>query len=629
MAVTITPLLPAQLDFSNDTPVSQTYDDVYFSKAGGVEESDYVYLQGNDLARRFTNARRFVIAETGFGSGLNFLLAAQLWQRSAPKDAQLHYISIEKHPMRLDDLKQAHLSLEIDEAIRLHACYPLLVQGAHERQFTSNIRLTLLFDDIVEALKAMSPDSVDAWFLDGFAPAKNPDMWHLSHLQQIGAATKAGGTFATFTAVGEVKRGLQSSGFEVAKRKGFGFKRDMLVGIKPHAKLAKTAPKMDVIVIGGGLAGASAADACAKHDCRVHLIERHAEMAMEASGNPAGVLYPYMANGWDAATAFYLQGFSYTLGVLDRVDSNMYDLCGMLHYVKPSDDQARFQAIAETLSLDAHIAYWDGTMDALSMPRSGWINVPVLTRALASHASITLHQHHEALNITYEQGRWIVRGADNIISEAEYLVVANAQDASALLDEYLPMNVIRGQITYLPERYVRNTQDQVLCYGGYITPAIDGMHYVGATFDKGVTHLDVLREGHEANIALLREHCPDILEENIDYDALEGRAAYRTVSHDRMPIVGRLHDGKALHDIVHQKPYRKNPPPNIPRKDKAYISVAHGARGTVSAPLAGAMIAADICNGVKPVNQTITELLDPARFTLRAWRKNKLGDISP
>ena len=234
MAHSPTSLIPAVLTWEKGTPVSSQFDDVYFSKAGGVEESTYVFLEGNRLAERFgAVTQQFTIAETGFGSGHNFLLAVRRWRQEAPASALLHYISIEKHPMNIEALRQlyaAHPLKEESEALLRH--YPLFVPGVHTRMLEEErIRLTLLFADIAEALPVITCKTVDAWFLDGFSPAKNPEMWQENLLHAVAARTKANGTFATFTAAGYVKRALASGGFIVTKQKGYGYKRDMLTGI--------------------------------------------------------------------------------------------------------------------------------------------------------------------------------------------------------------------------------------------------------------------------------------------------------------------------------------------------------------------------------------------------------------
>jgi tRNA 5-methylaminomethyl-2-thiouridine biosynthesis bifunctional protein len=233
------PISPASVVFEDATVVSAQFGDVYFSKAGGVEESTYVFLDGNHLKDRFATAEEvFHIAETGFGTGLNFLLAMRLWCACAPQNATLHYTSMERYPIAPTTLAQIYAAHPLaQDAKALLALYPPMKAGVHVRHFAEGrVQLTLHFADVDEAVRRVTPDSVDAWFLDGFAPAKNPDMWTESVLKAVGHSTRQGSTCATFTAAGQVRRLLTQAGFAMEKKAGFGHKREMLVGVKAVVK---------------------------------------------------------------------------------------------------------------------------------------------------------------------------------------------------------------------------------------------------------------------------------------------------------------------------------------------------------------------------------------------------------
>ncbi len=229
-------LTPADIRWENDTPVSEVFGDVYFSKDNGLAESRYVFLENNFLPERWQSfeGREFTILETGFGTGLNFMVTWLLWQQKAPTNLRLHYISIEKFPLHRDSIAKA-LSFwpEIkDLADEFLNKYPELSVGSHEINLVNDrIKLTLMFGDVAEVMHEVDAQ-VDCWFLDGFAPSKNPDMWQDNLYQNMARLTNSGGTFATFTAAGFVKRGIESAGFLVAKVRGFGRKRDMLRGHK-------------------------------------------------------------------------------------------------------------------------------------------------------------------------------------------------------------------------------------------------------------------------------------------------------------------------------------------------------------------------------------------------------------
>ncbi|QIQ21115.1 tRNA (5-methylaminomethyl-2-thiouridine)(34)-methyltransferase MnmD [Zophobihabitans entericus] len=238
-----TPLTNAKIRWNEQgDPVSEIFEDVYFSDDSGIEETRYVFLDSNHLAERFLNSTEtvFTIGETGFGSGLNFLAVWQYFLAFRQQNPdhplkKLHFISVEKYPLLHEDMQKIHVHYpEIHSlAVQLQACWNRPKTGKQTIHLDS-CQLDLWFCDIAEYPTYLKQEKVliEAWFFDGFAPAKNQDMWSESVFKQLYALTRPKGTFATFTAAGFVRRNLQSAGFIVEKRKGFGRKREMLVGIK-------------------------------------------------------------------------------------------------------------------------------------------------------------------------------------------------------------------------------------------------------------------------------------------------------------------------------------------------------------------------------------------------------------
>ncbi|WP_319380479.1 tRNA (5-methylaminomethyl-2-thiouridine)(34)-methyltransferase MnmD [Thiomicrorhabdus sp.] len=310
------------------TPRSVQFDDIYFSKDDALEEIRYNFIDHNDLPQRFKNLPAqsvFRIAETGFGSGLNFLMAVKLWLEVSSDDRQLHFLSFEKFPMEPEDLAKVHASYADlhDYAQVLREAYPLRLPGWHELLlFDGRVRLTLWFGDVADGLpqcEASESSRVDAWFLDGFAPAKNPQMWQPELYKQMARLTRTGGSFATFTAAGEVRRGLQAVGFQVEKDKGYGKKREMCFGSLPQRRpYSSKAPWFarsqkisgrQAVVVGAGLAGASVAFRLAQNGWRVTVLEAQPEPAGLASGNLAGTLHPLITADWNLRSQWYLRGY--------------------------------------------------------------------------------------------------------------------------------------------------------------------------------------------------------------------------------------------------------------------------------------------------------------------------------
>lgn len=227
------PIDNAIIEWKQGQPFASAFQDVYFSSDNGLLETNYVFLQGNNLATRWQqhNFQTFTITETGFGTGLNFLCAAKLWLETAPKQALLNFISVEKYPLTLSDITTAlQLWPELTTlSAPLLAQYATLIDTRSISLYDNRIQLNLLIGDATEQLTHLQHQT-DAWFLDGFSPAKNPDMWQPALFEQMARLSHLNTTFATFSSAGIVKRGLMSAGFKVNKRAGFGKKREMING---------------------------------------------------------------------------------------------------------------------------------------------------------------------------------------------------------------------------------------------------------------------------------------------------------------------------------------------------------------------------------------------------------------
>lgn len=223
----------ATLEWHDGMPFSVMFNDVYFSSDNGLLETEYVFLQGNDLAARWQalDTSTFIIMETGFGTGLNFLCAASIWLRNAPPDAVLSFTSVEKYPLSLPDITQAlqHWPELQPLTEQMLTQYETLLNTGSISLFNNRINLKVLFGDATTCLRLLDIKA-DAWFLDGFAPAKNAEMWQPALFEQMARLSHAKTTFATFTSAGIVRRGLIAEGFEVMKCPGFGKKREMLHG---------------------------------------------------------------------------------------------------------------------------------------------------------------------------------------------------------------------------------------------------------------------------------------------------------------------------------------------------------------------------------------------------------------
>src|SRR5260221_4325302 len=273
------PLVPARLAFAADgTPYSHEYGDVYHSAESGLAQARHVFLKGNGLPERWRGRRAFTILETGFGFGLNFLTAWQAWREDPPRCERLHFVSVEKHPFAVSDLfslweKFPELKKQSQELLE-H--WPILVPGMHRLEFErGSVVLTLFFGDIADGLPQLQL-AADAIFLDGFAPAKSPAMWEPRLLRHLGRLAAPGATLATWSVAAPVREALQGAGFAIEKDRGFGTKREMLVGrLIRRTRDSQKYESKKTIVIGAGVAGAAVSERLASRGWQVTLLERH------------------------------------------------------------------------------------------------------------------------------------------------------------------------------------------------------------------------------------------------------------------------------------------------------------------------------------------------------------------
>ncbi|TBW37801.1 bifunctional tRNA (5-methylaminomethyl-2-thiouridine)(34)-methyltransferase MnmD/FAD-dependent 5-carboxymethylaminomethyl-2-thiouridine(34) oxidoreductase MnmC [Azotobacter chroococcum] len=647
----------AQLDWDeHGQPLSRGFGDVYFSRASGLEETRYVFLAHNELPLRFAAlpaGGRLSVGETGFGTGLNFLCAWQLFERTAPADARLHFVSVEKYPLTRADLQKA-LALWPELAPwadALLAQYVAVHPGFQRFVFADGrVVLTLLVGDVLERLPELDA-RIDAWFLDGFAPAKNPEMWTPALFAELARLSAPGASLATFTSAGFVRRGLNAAGFAMQRVKGFGQKREMLAGrfegtpqaaAKPwFARPPRPAGPREALVIGAGLAGCAAAASLARRGWQVTLLERRAAVAEETSGNPQGVLYLKLSAHGTALSRLILAGFGFTRRLLQRLEPGRdWSPCGVLQLASDAREAARQAELAAAFPADllhglgraeaeerAGVALDSG---GLFYPEAGWVHPPALCTHLAAHPNIRLLPHREVLDLHREDGQWCARAGETLLARAPVAVLCGGAEIARFPEAAgLPLKRIRGQISRLPATAASRDLQTVLCAEGYVAPPRDGEHTLGASFRFDSTELELTAEEHAENLQLLREISTDLAErlqaDRLDPAALDGRAGFRCTSPDYLPIAGPLADAAAFAEAyaVLGKDARQVPQHPCPWLEGLYVSSGHGSRGLLSAPLAGELLAAWLDDEPLPVPRAVAEACHPNRFGLRRLIRGK------
>ena len=646
----VTGIQAPELDWEGTIPRSRRYADGYYSRHDGLAESRHVFLGGNDLPARWQGRRDFTVGELGFGTGLNFLATWQAWRETQPVDARLHFISVERYPLDQQALRRVHGTWPqlATLAALLRECWPLPEPGCHLRYLDRDrVRLLLLFGDARELLPRLQA-RVDAWFLDGFAPSRNPELWEESLLLEVARRTVADGSVATYSAAGWVRRNLQTVGFQMSRRPGFAGKREMLCGrlATPPARPdpapwfhppAPVSEARDATVVGAGLAGTAVARALTRRGWRVTLLERHARIASEASGNPVGVVMPAPEVDPSPAQRYFAAGFRHSLTILRELKS-LWRPCGVLYGALDATEVSRQQRLlarweapaglvraasaAETLDLCGHALPFGG----LWFPQAGWAAPDALCAAQLGAAGerLRLCTYREALRLERRDGRWaVLDGEDRLLAHTPVVVVTAGRDSAGFQQtRELPLRAVRGQLTSLPANTDSRRLRAVLCGPGYLTPPRADRHWLGATYDEHRLDPAPRASDRNHNLAVLQRLHPFLADSLRDANPGD-RVAFRTTSADRRPVVGGVPDMAGYREVYGEiwRGQAFHRYPTAPYHPGLYVSAAHGSRGLVSAPLAGEWLAALITGEALPLEEDLNHALHPGRFAIRALRR--------
>ncbi|KAB7622792.1 bifunctional tRNA (5-methylaminomethyl-2-thiouridine)(34)-methyltransferase MnmD/FAD-dependent 5-carboxymethylaminomethyl-2-thiouridine(34) oxidoreductase MnmC [Alkalilimnicola sp. S0819] len=654
-----------ELDWTEQgAPRSLRFGDVYFSAENGLAESRHVFLESTELARRWREEARpdFRIGELGFGTGLNFLACRALWRslRSQRQTDQLHFISIEAWPLSREQLRRALAAWPelADGAEALLSVWP--EQPGHVLQAhwpEDGLRLSLHFQAVDQALAALRTGKaagMDTWFLDGFAPARNPQMWTADVFHALARLSRAGARFGTFTAAGRVRRGLEQAGFRVEKRAGFGRKREMLRGELMPPQPDHTAPWFRpaapgrperVLVVGAGLAGSATVYSLARRGVDCVLLDQHPHAAAEASGNLAGAWYPLLSQDLNPASRYSLRAVETLQTRLKELDSAGIAVegqrCGVWLAARSEQAMTRYARIAEEPALAALGLRFssDSTPYAglalgpgLWIPGGGWLHPPGLCEGQLEWARHRGHlQRRFGATVVQLQAlpnAWRVSLDDGETLDADAVVLCSgAVPAPWLNSRYLPLRPARGAVTLLPDAG-SDLPRCVVCHKGYVTPAVRGWHSVGATVDNRERDTHVRPSDHARNLHALSENLPTLaaaLSGSAPADC-QGRASVRMTSPDRLPVIGPApHWAGWLEDYADLRrgsPHSRYPPPQW--QPGLYYNLGHGARGIAGSVLAGELLAAQLCGETPPLDETLIRAVHPGRFLIRALRRREL-----
>ena len=669
----------ADLDVGpNGTPRSKQFQDTYFDAKDGLAESRHVFLEGCGLPETWRERRHFTIGETGFGTGLNFLAAWHAWQEDPNRPDYLHYVSVEGFPLTQKDLANSHLentqkhwpelsSLSLD----LTNSYPTPQPGYSRLFFDGGkVVLTLLFGEALDMLSGLEAD-VDAWFLDGFAPDRNPEMWRPEVLNEIARLSHKGTQLATFTVAGPVRRGLCDVGFSLSKRKGFGKKREVLHGVfegpliesrqepwfkrpifkKPVFKspALHTKPSAEIAVIGSGLAGSAAAYAFQRNGFNVTVIEQQARIASGASSTPAAIFMPRLTAAPSVDGAFYATAWPRLIRLITTLQDRGFDLqnkaCGALQLAANTGDEDRHHAIAGSgvlpdsyvRTVDAHEASELSGIhlgkSGLFFPHGGTVSSQLLCNALLHDSTVIMNARADDVRRDGEGWQVLNERGDTILKAGLVVLACGLETQRFTQAKRLQLIARRGQVTR-----VRQTTDSanlscVVTGQGYVTPAVDGHHIIGATFDH-LSESDRAENNLKPNASADRQNMQNAKAllsglpgsfESVAVDSAENWVGIRCTTADHLPLVGPLPDLETYEQdfAALRHGHRWTAYPDAQYHDGLYVLTGLGARGTVAAPLAAELLVSQATGQPLPVTRDIANALHPARFTIRELKRAK------
>ncbi len=641
------PITPARIEFGADGVAhAPDFGDIYHPRIGALAQAQHVFLQGNGLPARWaghTGRKPFVVLETGFGLGNNFLTTWAAWRDDPARCERLCFVSIERHPPRRDDLERAHAGSTLPQlAAELLCAWPPLTPNLHTLDFEGGrVQLLLALGDVATLLPALRLQA-DAFFLDGFAPARNPGMWQPRVLKALGARAAPGATLATWSVARDLRAGLTAAGFEVQRAPGIGGKREITVAhwaprFTPHRPPDMAVATREAVVVGAGIAGAAVAQALARAGLEVTVLERHAGPAAEASGNPAGLFHgtvhgsdgtharlfraAALQAARDHATAFASGRVpGHARGLLRLDSSALHEREALLRAQGlPADYVQALDAAAATAL--AGVALPHGGWHYL---QGGWLDPAAWVRQALTAAEVRFVAGVDVLQMRRCAEDWeLLDAAGRTIARTRLVVLANAAQAATLLAPLRPSRQVAWPLSH--------TRGQVSGWAGaptplalpvagdgYALPLPDGL-LCGATREAGEPGDDATPRlaDHRLNFERLQRLTG--LLAPADPAQWQGRVGWRLHSGDGLPMAG------ALPAFGMPAGQRWDQARLLPRESGLFVCTALGARGLTLAPLLARLLAAQATGDPWPLEQDLADATDPARWQVRAARATASG----
>lgn len=632
-----------------------------------------MFIEGSKLTARFSQLENsyFCIAETEFGNGLNFLLAWQTWLAQRQQGDRLHYIGIDSHPLRAAEMAGvlARWPTLASLAEQLLRVWPAATAGCHRLCWREQgLILDLWFEDtdtVLVDLASRREQCVDAWFFNGVASAKKFAPLPETVCRTAAQLSRKSATLASFNTTTEMCRRLSTAGFAIIRQPDAGLQRGGIAGhltrttefdirVTPWDLPHTQSAARDVLVLGAGLAGAHMARALAVRGFNVHVIEQ-SQIASGGSSNLQGITYTRLSRKTgtlvDFAVASYQHAVAHYRQLFD--EGQLIDgLDGAQNgYLQLSDDQQTLNYLETALKEDAALAEIlnpeaasaclgiNVAQAGIFYPNAFWLNPPAVCRALLNHSLIRISRgtgtlslrntaattethagHVRYLDTPKEGVAWeAIDARGSVIGIAPIAIIATALNSQQIAGlDWLPLQGIRGQTTHIRSRGSLAKMRTALCHEGYIAPAREGIHCIGATYSPNDIALDERTVDHDFNLAALRRALPDV-DIALDSGTAIGHVAVRCTSSDYLPLVGAVPEHDAFVEAYRSLAQRRKKILDIPApsRQNLYLSTGFGSRGLTAAPLAAEMIASALCAEPMPVPRYLQQALAPARFLIR------------
>lgn len=694
------PIEPAQIVIDRGVPTAPLFGDVYHSRRGGLSQARVVFLGGNQLPQRWIDGsqqgtlRDFVVLEVGFGLGLTMLATALAWQEqrqagNLAAHAHLHLVSIEKHPVDRATLQALHSQhpdfgganpqlAELSQT--LIALWPVLSPGCHRIKLATDITLTLMLGDVLDLAPQLRL-GWDALYLDGFAPARNPDTWAAPMFKALARRARPGATLATWSVATDVRTALTEAGFALQRLPGFGRKRERLIGQARHGRPPVrpwTGPR-EAVVIGAGLAGSAIAASLAQRGWQITVIDQQAQPGMGTSGNPAGTFHPHVSRDDSVLSRLTRAGCLRLLQTLAQTaqggpDNAPAPVFAPVGHLQVADDAEQAEQLQQALAagfVPQPLLRWVDAAQAAALSginvaqggiwfeQGGAVDPGGLSRlwiqqAQAAGARFVGLTHVTGLmpstaddgspqwqlTLQTASARTTLRSPVVIVATAfgDALQLAAPTVSPSTGADCVPAPVIsslagapkpvRGQISLLSAQQLAPPRCAVTGPAYLVPPMRAGATtVVGATYDHDDADPTLRTDSHISNLQrLTRLQPPDTPLALPDAHNLPGRVGFRSVSRDRLPLVGEVVDEATAVRVLRDKGGSRLDA--VPRLPGLYCAIGYASRGLLWSQLAADVLTALLDGLPMPLEGALVDAIDPGRFILARARSGRLRALT-